>query len=328
MDERNEMRTYLNAVTVELDGAAGPHPSLDALTDYHQGRLSESEGAAVRDHLVACDECLALFKDANAFFAPPPDGHEGVSHSEIHGEWKALWRQIKAGQETAETVASRAAARWHRGTWPLALAASLALAFSILLTWFLWSRQDLMKTTTQLQLEQTEMAERLKQLEEQNRQLREQPRGSEAAKSEQENQRLRQEIESLQRRHEAEIAELRRPQVNAPLYDVLPQEMTVRSPADNEVTRIELPPGKRSFTLILNGEGLPPYPKYDIEIRDRSGKRVWLGEGLRQASGGNFVLTLDRSFLKRGQYRLRLIGRSSEGAKAIAHYNISIITKP
>lgn len=343
MDGRDEARVYMNAIIPELEDDAGSHPSVDALTAYHQGRLTGSARAVVRDHLVTCDECLALFKDANDFFSPPPAGDEGVSEIEIHREWRALWRQINAEGEAATPagiVAARALRPRSRKVWALALAAGLSVAVTLPLVWIALSRQDgpdSLSMVRQLELEQREMAERLKQLEEQNRQLREQARegrpaddsrASELAESEQENQRLREQLEALRQRREAELAELRRPQLNAPLYDILPQEMTVRSGAGREVTRIELPPGKRSFTLILSGGGLPPYPKYDIEIRGRGGKRVWRGMGLRREDGGNFVLTLDRSFLREGQYSLKLFGRSSEGTKEVAEYNISVSTKP
>jgi hypothetical protein len=349
MNEPDEVRTYMNAVIQELEDMAGPHPGVDALTAYQQARLSGSALAMVRDHLVACDECLALFRDIDAFFSPPQEGHGGESDVEIRGGWKALWRQVEAEKEAAPpagAVAPRAAAPWYRKAWSPALAAGLVLVITLPVMWAVLSRQNRLTAAGELQLERREMAERLKQLEEQNRQLREQvrevpptnapptdasptdfPRESELAESERENQRLREQLGALRRRQEAELAELRRPQLNAPLYDILPQEMTVRSAAGDEVTRIELPPGPGSFTLILNGGGVPPYPSYDIEIRGRGGKKVWRGTGLRQEGGGNFVLALDRDFLRDGQYSLKLFRRSNEGSKAVAEYNITVSTR-
>lgn len=348
MNERDEARIYMNAVIPRLEDVAGPHPGVEALAAYQQSRLSGSARALVRDHLVTCDECLALFKDANDFFAPPPEGREDVSEVEIRREWKALWGQIKAEEGAAATagaVAPRPSAPRLRKGLPLALAAGLAVAAALPLAWAVWSRQDRADAVRRLQLEQEEMARRLKQLEEENLRLREQAResrppeeslgrppedslGREAAESEQENQRLRKQLGAAERRHQTELAELRRPQLNAPLYDVLPQEMTVRSAEGEEVTRIVLSPRERSFTLILNGGGLPPYPKYDMEIRGRGGKSVWRGTGLRQDGGGNFVLTLDRGFLRDGRYSLKLFGRSAEGTKAVAEYNIHVTTGP
>lgn len=334
MSESDEARIYMKAVLPELEDVAGPHPDADALAAYQQGRLSGSARALVQDHLVTCDECLSRFKDAAEFFAPP---REAVSEFEMQREWKALWRQIEEEQEVAApagAVAPQAGPQgWQRKALPLALAAGLALALALPLAWAVWSRRESQGAVRRLESEQRETAARLKELEEENRRLREQARESrptddpgagELAASEQENERLRGQLEALRQRHESELAELRRPQLNAPLYDVLPQEMTVRSAAGREVTRIELPPGKRSFTLILNGEGLPPYPRYDIEIRRRGGKTVWRGRGLRQEGGGNFVLTLDRSFLGEGRYTLRLLGRSAEGTQAVAEYDISV----
>lgn len=348
MDEPDELRIYMNVANRELEAAAGSHPGVDALTAYQQGRLGGSALALVRDHLVACDECLALFRDANAFFAPPAGG--GVSDIEIRTGWKELWRQVEAEEEAAAPavappavapVAPVTATHWLGKAWAPALAAGLALAVALPVMWLLWSPRDAPTAAGQSQLEQRKMAERLKQLEEQNRQLREQAAGviqttptptddsggSRVAELERENQRLREQLGALRQRRETELAELRSPQLNAPLYDVLPREMTVRSAAGDEVTRIDLAPGQRSFTLILNGGGVPAYPNYDVEIRGRGGRRVWRGTGLRPEGGGNFVLALDRSFLGDGQYSLKLFGRSPEGSKAVAEYGISVGTR-
>ncbi len=340
MNGRDEARIYMNAVIPGLEDAAGPHPSVDALAAYQQGRLGGSARALVRDHLITCDECLALFKDANDFFAPPEEGRGEVSEVQVRREWDALWRQLKAEEEAAAPPvdsARRPAARRPWKALPLALAAGLALASTLTLVWAVWSRRDAPDAVRRLQLEREGMAGRLKQLEEENGRLREQARESgpaenplagELAESKQENQRLRERLGAAERRRETELAELRRPQLNAPIYDVLPQEMTVRSAEGAEITRVVLPPGERSFTLILNGGGLPPYPKYDMEIRGRGGKRVWRGTGLRQEGGGNFVITLDRSFLRDGRYSLKLFGRSAEGTKAVAEYNIHVTSGP
>lgn len=348
MDEADELRTYMNAASRELEVVDDPHPGFDALTAYQRGRLSGSALALVRDHLVVCDECLALFRDANAFFAPPAGG--GVSDIEIRGGWKELWRQVEAEDKAEDKAAApavapgAAATHWLRKAWAPALAAGLALAVALPVMWAVWSARPAPTAAGQSQLEQKEMAERLKQLEEQNRQLREQvreqtaeglqtnptpaddSRASQLAELERENLRLREQLGALRQSRETELAELRRPRLNAPLYDVLPREMTVRSAADEEVTRVELPPGQRSFTLILNGGGVPPYPSYDIEISARGGRKVWRGSGLRPEGNGNFVLSLDRSFLRDGRYSLKLFGRSPEGSKAAAEYSISVGT--
>lgn len=344
MDEPEELRTYMNAASRELEVVDDSHPGVEALTAYQQGRLGGSSLALVRDHLVACDECLALFRDANAFFAPPAAGG-GVSDIEIRSGWKELWRRVEAEDEAAApNVAPLAATHWLRKAWGPALAAGLALAVALPVMWVLWSPRDAPTAAGQSEVEQKEMAERLKQLEEQNRQLREQvrvqtdegartnpaptddSRASQLAELERENRRLREQLGALRQSRETELAELRQPRLNAPLYDVLPREMTVRSAADEEVTRVELPPGQRSFTLILNGGGVPPYPSYDIEISARGGKKVWRGSGLRPEGNGNFVLSLDRGFLRDGRYSLKLFGRSPEGPKAVAEYSISVGT--
>lgn len=76
--------------------------------------------------------------------------------------------------------------------------------------------------------------------------------------------------------------------------------------------------------VILHRDGERDYPDYGIEILDRTGRVVWQGEGLRPTSDGNFVMTLNRTFLPETRYRLRLYGRSGQSSRMIAEHTISL----
>ena len=183
--------------------------------------------------------------------------------------------------------------------------------------------------------------ERLRQLEEENRRLQEQvgttrqnyesqlaeQRNSEQEKLrrlEEENRRLREQAGTAQRNYESQLAELQGPQLNAQVYDILPQELIVRSGDESGANQITLPPGRQKFTLILNGAGLKAYPNYSIEIINQRGRTIWRGKGLKRGKDGNFVMTLDRTFLNKGEYRLKLYGQTDGGAQSAAEYRIVV----
>jgi hypothetical protein len=124
--------------------------------------------------------------------------------------------------------------------------------------------------------------------------------------------------------YESQLAQLRQPQLNIPIYDIFSQESIRRSGDQSEVNRVAIPQTTKYFTLILNGEGQLTYPDYVIEIMDRKGQLVWRGEGLRRDSHGNVVMTLDKTFLGEGQYRLQLYGQRGGRTRRIAEYIVFI----
>jgi hypothetical protein len=61
-----------------------------------------------------------------------------------------------------------------------------------------------------------------------------------------------------------------------------------------------------------------------LEILDGDGRTMWRGEGLRQDPQGNFVLTLARSFLSDGDYRLVLYEKRSGQLARVAEYAVRL----
>ena len=57
---------------------------------------------------------------------------------------------------------------------------------------------------------------------------------------------------------------------------------------------------------------------------DGHGRTIWRGEGLRQDSQGNFVLTLSRSFLSDGEYRLVLYQTGKSPLTRVAEYAVRV----
>lgn len=92
-------------------GQAGPHPEVDELIRYHGGELDEAAEERVRDHLVACSDCLDTLLDLDGF--------------------------VGAGGERAEGARS-AGPGWRVA---LAVAASLLVVVSGLAIWLVEERQ-------------------------------------------------------------------------------------------------------------------------------------------------------------------------------------------
>ena len=289
---------------------SGRHPSDEELVHYLGGRLDEADKDSLQNHLVECDVCLAAFRDAREFFESHR-ANEPMITVDIADEWKTFWNRINAEEETE-----------HRSTEPrrsgFLLSPALAFAAAILLVtvamgiWGIRQRQESRRLagqleeerqrTAQLEGEQQNVSDRAKELEQENLTLQERSRAVEQSRS-------------------SKRAELRPPELNAPIYDLYPRGFVRRSEKGSEVNRINVPPGARSMTLILNGEGVSVYPSYVVEILDGKGQLIWRGRGLKRGNYGNFTITLDPAFLGKGTLRLKLYGPES---KQLAEYFIHI----
>jgi hypothetical protein len=102
------------------------------------------------------------------------------------------------------------------------------------------------------------------------------------------------------------------------------REWVQRTGGDSAVAEITLPRETRNYVLILAGEGQPRVGEHALEILDGEGKTVWRGEGLRRDPQGNFVLTLDRSFLSDGEYRFVLYGKRGSELARVAEYAVRV----
>lgn len=109
----------------------------------------------------------------------------------------------------------------------MAMAASLLLALGLTGGWALWLTRDRQQLVQRLS-EVSSQATRVKQLEQEHRQLQAQ-------------------AEDLKRGYESQLAELKAPQLNAPVYDVFPEGVVQRS-GETSVNQLELSPKTKEFT--------------------------------------------------------------------------------
>ncbi len=287
MNPREEFTRYMKAVDEAPEPNRANHPGADQLLAYAKETLGRQVADGIERHLVECAQCAEALSDMRDFFGAPREGEPEVSEIEIARAWKSMVRRLPIAPASSSWAISRSI---------LALAASVFLAVGL--------------GVSTLRLER------------QNRELESllSTRESRLGELELENQRL-QESNS---KFEADLSELKRPRPNALLFDLFSREWVQRSGGDNAVAEITVPREAGNYVLILSGEGQPRAGVHALEILDGDGRTVWRGEGLRPDSQGNFVITLDRSFLSDGEYQFVLYGKRGSELARVAEYAVRL----
>ena len=116
--------------------------------------------------------------------------------------------------------------------------------------------------------------------------------------------RLRGSVASLQ----DQMAALRAPELNLPVFELLPVALTRGSPAPggNEIVVTE---GARHVALLLVADAASNAPAA-VEIR-RAGETLWQADGLRPNPMGAYTLGVPASLLAEGEYAVVLRPRGA-----------------
>jgi multidrug efflux pump subunit AcrA (membrane-fusion protein) len=117
------------------------------------------------------------------------------------------------------------------------------------------------------------------------------------------------------------LAALSKPQLNVPIVDLDPGD-AFRGPERSRKT-IDVPADGASVTLILNVVGDQSYPRYGLDIVDRTGRLVWSGDGLTRSPINTFTIAIPRAFISTGAYRLKLFGIAEKGRQLIEDYAVT-----
>jgi hypothetical protein len=247
-----------------------------------------------------------MFKGVMTFFGPAGEAAEPIGEAALDRKWEALWPRV-AGKDQPPTLAHdvKPTGFWFHPRALFALAASLVVALGVMSFWALRLRNETRELARQLQAVQTTSTDQMKALE-------------------QERQRLQQQASAMQHNYESQLAQLRLPSVNAPIYDLMPRGSVPRSGGENETHRIQVPATVRNVVMILHRDDDRIYPSYAVEIVNPQGQLQWRGEGLQPTSDGGFVITFDRTFLSSGTHRLNLYGQSGGRARKIAEYVVLV----
>jgi hypothetical protein len=127
----------------------------------------------------------------------------------------------------------------------------------------------------------------------------------------------------LARRFESEVAALRAPQVNLPVFDAPPAGSAERSGGERQPNVFTLPASGR-FALLLSGAARQANAEYSIAIRNERGDQVFSSQGLKPDYQGNLVITFDRGFLQAGRYSVEAGERTQKGFATVATYAIRL----
>ena len=280
------------------------HPSDTEWFDYLGGRLAEAAHEEVQAHLVDCDRCLELFRDMREFFDSHRAG-ESMITEDVEKQWVAVWNRIEKESQTSgqnEAPLILPVRSRFNSVSILALAAVLVVVFALGF-WALSQRRQKQQLGSELESAEKRAAELQAAQEELTERLR---------KSEQERLELQEETRRAASSAGSDRSATGKPEVNVPIYDLYARNANERSGNASDLNLIRVPATARTIVLILNGDGLPLAPSYGIEIINKSGRTMWRGGDLKKGHLGNLTLTIDRSLLPNGTYRIKLSGRNSE----------------
>ncbi len=288
------------------------------------GEMGRQERAQMARHLVTCSDCVAEYRILRSL-RPMAEHAEAVLAAGAAPEAPEIRPKLRA----VERADGRPAAFWQRfaALVPPARAAAVSVALllisSALGLLLVLLRQGSDREIAQLNRELAErdraLASVRESLNETRRRIEETIRRAEQEKSGGGSKQYEDEIARL---HQS-IAELSRPQLDAPIVDLYPSSPTRGNPT-GDAEKIEPPPTANFFTLILNIAGQPPASTYAVEILDSNGKRVWRGRRLRMERDYNVNLTLARRMFPAGRYLIKLYGLRDGNQEPVADYSVQI----
>ncbi|HEX7333932.1 MAG TPA: hypothetical protein VF290_20680 [Pyrinomonadaceae bacterium] len=309
MTNGEEFRVYMKAANRTSDSNAGRHLTEAEVIAFCRDEMSAAEHDAAEAHLVSCEQCIALFRNARDFLEPGGDDKQEITAAETDEAWGSLWQRVQSDGAVVPVDFQRARNKRKLSPVTLALAASLLISFAAL-AWVTWrllsereSRRQSQEIAMQLENRQRELEQRLSQVEQQGSEQLKQERDQRLA-AEAERDRLQ---ERLSRQGSQDI----------PIYTAILS--SIRGAEDD--VRLRFPGATKAATLKLLISKPYEFPEYAVEIVDESGKIVSRASGLRP-TGDDGALSFRVNRLNAGKYRLRLFGGKEK--KQLGEYGVLV----
>ncbi len=120
-------------------------------------------------------------------------------------------------------------------------------------------------------------------------------------------------------RHTVEA--LKRPEPNAPVVDLF--SGASRSAGSPSPTTM-IPRDFRFFTVILHPPHARSTSRYRVEITRAGGESVWSEDGIAPSPLGPLPLTLTRSLIGPGEYRIRLFEETGNPKEPLVDYGLRV----
>ncbi len=310
MNKREEWREYVAAAAKEYASSPTDHLSEEEMIHYRQGHFEDQERVRVEVHLARCAECLETLSAASEFLQSLSPGEAMRGAQAPDPDFEALWQRLDSPAPARPGFLGHPRALF-------ALAASLFVALALTLIWALSLRQENQRLAERPS-EPGVFAGQLSTLEQKNRELQEQ-----LVTLQQESRRLQEHVNASKQQYESELAQLKQPEVNAPVRNIYPRDDQQRSGEPGEANRISVPHGTRTFTVIL-ADYERGYQDYRVEIVDRAGRLIWQGQGLRPSEAGDLTLMLNRTFLGQKRFTLKLYGQRDGRSRKVAEYIVIV----
>jgi len=324
MTHPEEFRAYMKADNRTSGSNDERHLTEAQLIAYCRNEMPAAEHEAAEAHLVWCEQCITLFRNARHFLEPARDDEQEITPAETDEAWASLWQRVQnetpTNVRTSETatVVSGDFQRTHDkkrlSRITFALAASLLISFAAL-GWQTWrllserqSRRQSQETAMQLEEKQRNLEQRLAQVERTSNDQLKRERDQRLA-AEAERDQLQDQLASVQQSHQ-----------EIPAYLV---RLSSERGAEDDV-RLRLTGATKLARLRLLINKPYEFPEYAVELVNQDGRIVLQASGLRP-SGDDSALSVrfSRSSLSAGRYRLRLFGGKDK--VQLGEYGISVI---
>jgi hypothetical protein len=290
------------------------------------GEVSEEERGRVADHLATCSDCAWEFRLVQALKPWAEEAGQAFAASaeqRFHSDQSTKQPPLHV---VGENIAQRPPL-WRRivavlspGRTPAALATQLLLlALLALGGWLILARQMNSDLNKQLAERDRALDSANKSLDEARRQLEEAIHGRDQAKTATNSTQYAEEIARLRRT----IDQLNSPQLDIPIVNL----DTIRGGSIEAAVPIEVPRTANLLTLILNFNDRQQHSRYEVEIMDQYGSRIWQGQSAQKGEANKLNVTLPRRSLSGGRYLIKLSGLRNDNKVLIADYAVTISYK-
>lgn len=286
----------------------GRCPSSEELASCALGELESNDRERIAKHMIACRDCAEEYRLISPLKQWSAEAAAAVAESPIH---KPVDLATSGRSWTGRLIAS---------IWPMRPALALAVIALIICSILAARLISLSARNNELQRlasDRGDLAERAAAAEQSlNQATRERDNAMARSEDDQaEIARLRDQV--------SRIGSASRPELNVPIIDLDPRD-GARGSTGQSGKDIRLPKGAASLLLILNITGERSFRDYSLDIKDQVGVLRFEGKGLRRSAENTFTVSVPRTMLPPGQFRIALYGLDGGRRDLIQDYLIRV----